>query len=550
MPRKAPPPIPSRLLRHQRAAVDRLRRELLGADGSLEHPYFRALRSGLRRARARLTGEGLLRRCARADVIYVGDFHADPACQHFAADFLEGLARMRPRVALGVEFVYTRQQDALDRRQQGSIDDATFRRRIHYREEWGYPWEGFRDLLERARRLGIPVHALDRPPRGGFDGLVRRDEHAARAIAKILEASPRRRLVVLFGESHLTRDHIPRRVARRLARGGRRITSATVFQDPDRIYWSLLRGGDALPAAAEIADGEYAVFHTTPLAKYEAYRQVLERWKGDVPGDDEVDLTPAVHHLIRVLLGWLGIRPERCRIRHRVGWDEDLEDAFPEVYSGPEAVALLKPILEEYGRSRAEIAEARGLLRDREAVYESRSNTLFLTRYLPGRAAGEGARFVRAALSGRLFHPAEEREGDPALRAYGAAYNEALAYLGARVVDPASDWLPSERTRAVRAVTGGVAPAPFLRTRRRWLERHGEAERSRRAVPPDELLAPLRRSQSLRRLIARDLGQRLGQVLFDRVRDGGLDSHRLRMLFSRPLPPARAPRVVLQLLRL
>jgi uncharacterized iron-regulated protein len=79
---------------------------------------------------------------------------------------LEELASRRG-VVLGVEFVYTRQQAILDRRQEGAIDDRTFLRRIHYREEWGYPWDGFRDLLDRARALAVPVVALDRP-RGGL----------------------------------------------------------------------------------------------------------------------------------------------------------------------------------------------------------------------------------------------------------------------------------------------------------------------------------------------------------------------------------------------
>ncbi|NIR59696.1 MAG: ChaN family lipoprotein, partial [Gammaproteobacteria bacterium] len=86
------------------------------------------------------------------------------------------------RLSLGIEFVYTRQQDLLDRRQAGELDDDTLLRRLHYREEWGYPWDGYRDLLDTARRLGVRVLALDVGPRQGFDGLRRRDEHAARRI--------------------------------------------------------------------------------------------------------------------------------------------------------------------------------------------------------------------------------------------------------------------------------------------------------------------------------------------------------------------------------
>src|SRR5262249_59142049 len=83
--------------------------------------------------------------------------------------------------------------------------------------------------------------------------------------------------------------------------------------------------------------------------------------------------------------------------------------------------------------------EARRRLEDREAHYDARANAFFLVRYLPGPAAGEAARFLRVALSGRLHRDLEPISPDPAERAYGAAYDEALSYLGARLVDPASD---------------------------------------------------------------------------------------------------------------
>jgi len=352
------------VLARQRAAAERLRREVLGADGSLEHPYFRDLRRQQKAYERSATLPELFEACSRSDLVYIGDFHASAAYQEFAARVLEEMARRAPRVALGVEFIYTRQQRQLDRRQQGLIGDATFLRRIHYLEEWGYPWAGFGTLLDRARDLGLTVHALDVPPRGGFAGLARRDEHAARRIVSILEVEPATRLIVVYGESHLSRNHIPRRVQAHLARRGMSRTSTTVFQDPDTLYWKLVSIGDPLPEAVRLSPGAYAVFHGSPLSKYESYRQVLERWRGDVPPDGDVDLTPAVHHLIGVLLGWLGIRSDRFRVRHRAGWSDDLPDAFPEVYSGSEALQILASILEEHRRTPEEIAEAETLLRD------------------------------------------------------------------------------------------------------------------------------------------------------------------------------------------
>lgn len=535
------------VVRRQRAAVERLKRDFFAHDRPADHPYFRDLRRHFRGPHRRTSLDAIFDACSRADIVYVGDFHANPQCQIFAADLVEAVARRSGPVILGVEFVYTRQQEILDRRQAGRLSDAAFLRRLHYREDWGYPWEGFRELLDRARDLEVPVYALDRPPRGGVPALVRRDEHAARRLAKLHEDHPAAKIIVLFGESHLSRGHIPRRLARHLAPRGVQPRSVYVFQDPDDLYWRFLSDDGVPPDVAAVGEDTFAVFHTSPLAKYEAYRQVLERWRGDVPPDEEVDLTPAVHHLIGTLQNWLGIRRRRLTIRHRGGWVEDLEDAYPEVYGGPEASALLRPILREHGRTPEEIADASRLLTERGALYDARANVMFLVRYRPGRAAGEGARFLRAALSGRLLSASLPAE-DPLERTYGAAYNEALVYLGARLADPASDVVTREEMAALVA-TAGKGGGPEVRERIAWLEAHRRFELSGRLIPPRALADALRRSRSLRRSLARDIGQRLGRAFFDIVASGTLTPRALRAAFARPLEPPAARIAVLRGLR-
>jgi hypothetical protein len=219
---------------------------------------------------------------------------------------------------------------------------------------------------------------------------------------------------------------------------------------------------------------------------------------------------------------------------------DDLQDAYPEVYSGSDAGQLLGPILAEHGRSRGEIREARRLLAARDALYDARSNTFFLTKYLPGSAAGEAARFLRVAMSGRLHRDADAAAADPGERMYGAAYNEALAYLGARLVDPASDFVAGS----------AEPPAAERKVRGSWHEAHRAFEASGSIDAPAELLVPLRGSRELRRALARDLGRRLGRVLYERVVRGRLSPRRLRTLFTQDLDPPRARREVLRLLRL
>lgn len=533
-----------RLLDRQRNAAERLRREVMGVDGSLNHPYFRALRRCCTSYQQETDLAAVIGRAQRSGLVFVGDFHAVAANADFVADLIEALADRGVDVCLGIEFVFTRQQRLLLRRQSGAIDDEDFRRRIHYREEWGYPWDGYRALLDRARDKGIPVEALDLPPRVGFDGLRRRDAHAGRRVADLIRDAPQRCMVVFYGESHITPKHLPAETAKALQRHGIRREPLLVFQDPDAIYWQRVAEQADPTAPLGIDKRTVAVFHTTPLEKYEAYRLVLDRWQSDLPQDEEIDLTPAVYHLIGVLARWIGVSPERRRLRHRAGWSEELVDAYPEVYSGIEAKELLRPILVEHGRNDIEIADARRKLSDAGALYESRSNTMFLTRYLPGPAAGEAARFLRTALTGRLFIAGEDFTRDKSEAAYGAAYTEALAHLGSWLVDPACDF-----GSVVRHVGAGSGPPTSAPDSEGWLEAHRRFERSDQPMPDEALIEALRGSRELRRKLACDLGARLGADLVDRVRSGRLDKSGLRRLFTRPLAPAHAARDVVRLIR-
>lgn len=526
------------LIQRQERAADHLRRELLGGDGSLEHSYFRSFDRICRDYDSAVPLDDLYLAATRARVLYVGDFHAVPDYPRFAAELLERSARGGLPTALGVEFVYTRQQRFLDRRQAGEISDEEFLRCIHYDEEWGYPWEGLRDLLDRARVLGVEVIALDVPPRGGFSGLAQRDERVARRIAALLTERPELRLVVLFGETHLAPGHLPRRVRKRLGRAGLASDEIVVLQSPDRLYWTVLSREDALPEAVRIDEKTFAALHTAPLQKYEAYRQVLERWEADVPAEEEVDLTPAVHHLIEVLLQWIGIRASRRRLQHRAGWAGELIDVFPEVYSGSQAYDLLRPVLADQGRTEEELDEARNMLDRRGVVYDSRSNALFLRRYLPGPAAGESARFLRAALTGRLFISAEDFAADPLAATYGAAYNEALAYLGSRLVDPTTGCFDRD---ADEASAGDE--------HRAWMAEHLGFETTTRRRPPETLCERVGHSRPLRRGVARELGRRVGKVLFERVQAGAMKQPELRSLFTRRLTPDSLVRLVLRWLR-
>jgi len=379
--------------------------------------------------------ERLTAAARRADVIYIGDYHALPSCQRFAAEMLGRLAKGRRRLILAVEMVFSSHQRLLDRYQAGSLPEAEFLRRIRYEQDWGYAWEGYRSLLSAARALRVPVVAADARPRGGLTTIRRRDTHAARRIAGLRAAEGNAQILVLFGESHLARGHLPRQLRRELSRAKRRAVEIVIVQNVESIYWDFVERGRDLSRPVELGQGRFVVFNASPLAKYEAYRQTLDRWRGEVYDDGRPDLSPTIHHILDLLLGVLGIDPYRQRLRGAGTASDVLVDAYPEVTYAETAGEVRAAAVADGAPSALAGREGRAF-GARGARYVAASNTLFLRAFDLSLAAEEACRFLLAVFAGeagRLPGPAHTRAA-----AGGAALQleRTLMWVASKLVDP------------------------------------------------------------------------------------------------------------------
>src|SRR3984893_15409100 len=146
-----------------------------------------------------------------ANIVLIGDYHALPGAQRYAASVIEqrALAGDRP-VVLGVETIFARDQHILEEWWRREIDESELRQRIRFDLDWGYDWTPFHELLVAARDHGEAVYGLDCLPRENLRKIGARDRHAAAKIAEIHEQHPDAVIFVLFGESHLAPGHLPR----------------------------------------------------------------------------------------------------------------------------------------------------------------------------------------------------------------------------------------------------------------------------------------------------------------------------------------------------
>ncbi len=413
-------------------------------------PYVRRFEREHRAAKWRpIESRRAIAEIASADVVLLGEYHPLPSAARTAMELLASWRAVGARCALGLEMVYARDQRVLDDYLAGRIGEEELRRRIRYREEWGYPWSGPGPLLRLARRWRAPVVGLDIPPRGGAAELGWRDRVAAARLARLLdERRDGLRVAVLYGEAHLGAGALPARLAERAP--GLRV--ARVFHDlalegavrERRPFW---RRAGRLTFARQAAP---------PGARGRALSQTWRRWAADIPAPGEVDLGHLVHGLIEAQAELLGIDPRRRLVAPAL-W---LADRLPEVFDLAEEF-LLARILRRCGRSSAEREELLARTRSAGVAFDSRANIVVLSTPAFDAAALGAAHWLASALRPPALAPA-------------AALEATLASALALTVDPAMELearLPglspeaAERGRDIaRAVsTGRLSPARLRR---------------------------------------------------------------------------------------
>jgi hypothetical protein len=242
-----------------------------------------------------------------ADLIWVGDYHALDKSQRYVVELLKEIARHKDNVALAVEPIFARSQDVLDQWMKKEISEQEFLERIRYREEWGCDWAGYRAIFETARDLRIPVYGVDCHPRNDMRSIGRRDLGVARRIARLIEKNPERMLIVVFGESHLASNHLPKRVQGILRRKGIESEEFVILQNIDALYWQLQESGFGDARTVRIDEHRYCVFNATPIEKYESFRQYLHRC---IEEDSSGDWTLLAQTLAEIMMDFLAIKNE------------------------------------------------------------------------------------------------------------------------------------------------------------------------------------------------------------------------------------------------
>ncbi len=419
----------------QKAAVARLKKEILGDDRtSSQRRYIREFHNEFRSFAEISSLDDLTIACYKSDIVYIGDYHALPAAQHFATWLLRDIASRSREVVLCLEMIYGRNQRTLDRFMRGEIPEEEFLKAIRYDLEWGYEWESFRGLFEVAREFGIDVFGIDCMPRTGFRFIRKRDAYAAARIADVVDRRPNAKVVVLVGESHLARSHLPGRVTANLKRRGFQKRSLIVLQNLEDIYWQLSERGLGRVDVVRLGPDRYCHFNASPIAKYEAYRHILEVWRGDAEEEGRIDLTSTVYSMIDTILRFLHVDKYSHCVRREKRCREFLVDVYPDVYSDLD-VEDLRRMLRAHRFAAEDAEEVLGHVRRSGSCYIPRVNAIVIGQFNLVHAGEEAAHFVNQILKGEIYGGSPRRLPQHDLF-YGGVLEEALAFFGSKLIDP------------------------------------------------------------------------------------------------------------------
>jgi hypothetical protein len=499
----------------QLQALAGVEREIRTQDSQSRRKYLREFNYAFRAYESLLDSGQMHNALNTADIVLVGDYHALPAAQRFAASLLEQRALMGDRpVVLGVETIFARDQHILEEWWRREIDENEFRQRIRFDLDWGYDWAPFYELLVAARDHAEALYGLDCMPREDLRKIGARDRHAAAKIAEIRERHPDAVIFVLFGESHLAPGHLPRLVNKQSPNA----KVLTVLQNVDTLYWRAAGEPVAKVDAVRVNDNVVCVFNTTPLEKYESYRLCLDQWSRC---EDSPDFAPTIYNLIDSLARFLEINRHSS---HNSTQPKFLVDMLPEVY-GSSSHSMLRHVLSRRGIEASAVESMLARVEARGCAYLPEVNAFYMREFQMTAAAEDVARFLHQACQGlprritshgtdlgRVHAGPEQR--NLVDRFYTRALEHAVAYFGSRVLDPSR--------------------APIL----------DNAPCLSRAACEKIALAAIRSDEKKLEQTAQELGQRIGCQIYDAYLRGKVGPSGLRRLFLAHLGEPGMPRKV------
>jgi uncharacterized iron-regulated protein len=108
--------------------------------------------------------EPFWQRIEKADVVYVGETHDDPADHRRELDLVRGLVKRKIKFAIGWEMFDVSQQETMDAWASHAISLDEMLAKTEFQKHWGVYSSVYQEILQIAGQANTPNLALNAPP--------------------------------------------------------------------------------------------------------------------------------------------------------------------------------------------------------------------------------------------------------------------------------------------------------------------------------------------------------------------------------------------------
>ncbi len=356
----------------------------------------------------------LYRRLQASRLVLMGDFHALSQSQKTHWRILKNFSTTRPLV-LCLECFEAEDQIILDKFMAGKISERDFLKAVEWSKKWGFPWEYIRALIRWAQSRKIPVYGINRCAKTRTAASLRsRDSFAAQKLHFILKKHPESIIFAVYGDLHLSTNHIPKEVVK-LEGPGFRKKIFRLFQNSEKIYFQLLKQGlESSVDVVELAKDTFCLLNVPPWVKWQNYLMYLEHtYDRGLEGEEEsVDYTDHISSYVKIISEELG-KPLSC---------DDLS-----VYTAQDQQFWSK--LQEHFNTK-ELQWIEVLIEDENTFYIPDLGIGYLARPTVNHAATLAAKYVHAKWSG-----SSESFLDMQKDFLRQIWIEGLAYFGSKIIN-------------------------------------------------------------------------------------------------------------------
>jgi hypothetical protein len=405
-----------------------------------------------------------------SDIVYNGDYHSMAQAQRIPLRILRHVVGRRSHITLAVETVRTDDQGKLDRFMTGGITETEFLKAIDYDETWGFPWEHYRELFVFARQHGIRVVGINTEPNRGRWVLKRRDQEAAKVVARELLQWPGGLVYVFDGDLHVATCHLPAAVNKLLSEFGVNPRTTVIYQNSEHIYWELAK--NMLEQETEVlllGENRFCIINTSPVIKFQSYLNWIDKTRelaspslptlrSDSVGEE--GLYDQILHLVDIIAQFMEIEAD------------GLQDFL--VYS-PADLDFLDRLRIDIGLSPEEIRTIASHIRSNESCFIEKGNIIYIANLSINHAAEEAAHFIHTVCAGPGRCDISQAEDF-----YCRVMREALGFFGSKIVNPKRPCYEVHDFKNLRKTYPGKAPdrIQHLQMIGRLFRRHKRYERN------------------------------------------------------------------------